>query len=60
MQCLKSYNAMTVRGSVLLSSETNEILKVKDFRGLTLKIVKHTSQYSVTRQPTEIILFEVV
>ena len=51
---------MTVRGSILLSSETNEILKVKDFRGLTLKIVKHTSQYSVTRQPTEIILFEVV
>ena len=50
---------MTVRGSILLSSETNEILEVKDFRGLTLKIMEQNSQYSVTRQPTEII-FEVV
>ena len=60
MKGFKSYNAITVRGSILLSSETNEFLEVKDFRGLTLKIVKHNPQYSVTRQPTEIILFEVV
>ena len=60
MQGLKSYNAMTVRGSILLSSETNESLEVKDFRALTLKkFAKHNSQYSVTRQPTEII-FELV
>ena len=58
MQGLKSY-AMTVRGSILVSSETNESLEVKDFRGLTLKIVKHNSQYSSTRQPTGI-MFELV
>ena len=54
--CLKSYNAMTVSGSILLLSETNKILEVKDFRGLTFRIVKHNSLYIVTREPTEIIL----
>ena len=66
MQGLKSDNAMTVRGSILLQSETsNEIFsaastgEAKDCMGLTLKKVRHNSQYSVTRQPTEIV-FDVV
>lgn len=65
MQGLKSGNAMTVRGSILLQSETNEIFsaastrEAKDCMGLTLKKVKHNSQYSVTREPTEIV-FDVV
>lgn len=41
VQGLKSY-AMTVRGSILLLNETNEIVEVKDFRGLTFKIVSIT------------------
>ena len=65
MQGLKSGNAMTVRGLTLLPSETNEIFsaastrEVKDCMGLTLKVVKYNSQYSVTREPTEIV-FDVV
>ena len=48
---------MTVRGLTLLSGEANEILAqpLPDFRGLTLKIVKHDSQYIVTREPTIIL-----
>ena len=61
VQGLKSRNAMTVRGLILLSSETNEILAQlpPDFQGLTLKIVKRNSQYIVTREPA-IIIFKVV
>ena len=66
VQGLKSDNAMTVRGSILLQSETsNEIFstastrEAKDCMGLTLKKVRHNSQYSVTREPTEIV-FDVV
>ena len=65
MQGLKSGNAMTVRGSILLQRENNEIFsaastrEAKDCMGLILKNVKHNSQYSVTREPTEIV-FDVV
>ena len=59
-QGLKSCNAITVRGLTLLSGETNEIFRqhLPDFRGLTLKIVKHNSQYIVTREPTIILYSE--
>lgn len=61
VQGLKSRNAMTVRGLILLSilsSETNEISAqlLPDFRSLTLKIVKHNSQYI---EPA-IIIFKVI
>ena len=61
VQGLKSGNAMTVRGLTVLPSETNEIFsaastrEVNDCMGLTLRIVKYNSQYSVTREPTEIV-----
>lgn len=58
VQGLKSYNAI---GWKLLSSETKWNFSAASTRllGLTLKIMKHNSQYIVTREPT-IITFKVV